>query len=317
MKKKEELNVEELNEVITTGSKILKIFYIFLIIALVAVGVFLIGYMRVLPILGTVIRVMSPFFIGFILAWLLNPIVNRLTDKGMKRGLSVAIVYLALAVVIYLFCLLVIPSLVTQMNEFAKTIPDYLSKITTWINNFFNKLSKTTSLDMNNVKARFMDYISGFGTNLGSNLPNRLITIIQDTVSGVGRFLVGYIIGFYLSFNFNNVNKLIMNIIPKRFKEDASKLIGNISEVLYKFVNGTIMLSLLLFVTSVIGFSLIGLNAPVLFALFCAVTNIIPYIGPWLGTAIATIVGLTKSPLVGLGVLIIAVFKSVNVCKNF
>ena len=300
MKKKEELNVEELNEVITTGSKILKIFYIFLIIALVAVGVFLIGYMRVLPILGTVIRVMSPFFIGFILAWLLNPIVNRLTDKGMKRGLSVAIVYLALAVVIYLFCLLVIPSLVTQMNEFAKTIPDYLSKITTWINNFFNKLSKTTSLDMNNVKARFMDYISGFGTNLGSNLPNRLITIIQDTVSGVGRFLVGYIIGFYLSFNFNNVNKLIMNIIPKRFKEDASKLIGNISEVLYKFVNGTIMLSLLLFVTSVIGFSLIGLNAPVLFALFCAVTNIIPYIGPYIGAVPAIAVGFSQSPLIGI-----------------
>ena len=220
--KKKEVNVEELNKVITTGSKILKIFYIFLIIALISLGIFLLGYLNILPTIITVLKVMSPFFIGFVLAWLLNPIISKITDKGMKRGFAVAIVYVAVAILIYLFCLIVIPNLITQMNEFAKSIPGYLSKITTWINNFFNKLSKTTSLDMTNVKAQFMNYITNLGNGLGSNLPNQIITIVQNTVSGIGRFLVGYIIGFYLSFNFNNVNKLIMNIVPKRFKADAT-----------------------------------------------------------------------------------------------
>ncbi len=303
--KKKEVNVEELNEVISTGSKILKIFYIFLIIALVAVGVFLIGYMNVLPILVTIIKVMSPFFIGFILAWLLNPIVNRLTSRGMKRAIAVAIVYLLVAVLIYLFCLLVIPNLITQMNEFAKQIPGYITKITNWINNFFNKLSRTTSINMDDAKAKFLEYINELGSGLGNNLPNKIIKIVSDTISGVGRFLVGYIIGFYLSFNFNNVNKLMMNIVPNRFKDDASRLISSISEVLYKFVNGTILLSLLLFVVSYIGFLLIGLNAPILFALFCAVTNIIPYIGPYIGAVPAIAVGFSQSPLIGI---LVAVF---------
>ena len=305
--KKKEVNVEELNKVITTGSKILKIFYIFLIIALISLGIFLLGYLNILPTIITVLKVMSPFFIGFVLAWLLNPIISKITDKGMKRGFAVAIVYVAVAILIYLFCLIVIPNLITQMNEFAKSIPGYLSKITTWINNFFNKLSKTTSLDMTNVKAQFMNYITNLGNGLGSNLPNQIITIVQNTVSGIGRFLVGYIIGFYLSFNFNNVNKLIMNIVPKRFKADATWLISQISEVLYKFVNGTILLSLLLFVTSVIGFSLIGLNAPILFALFCAVTNIIPYIGPYIGAVPAIAVGFSQSPLIGILVTVFIV----------
>ena len=305
MKKKEDLNVEELNEVIGTGSKILKILYVFTIIALIALGVFLIGYMNILPIMGTVLKVMSPFFIGFILAWLLNPMVNRLTNKGMRRWLAVAVVYLCVAIAIYLFCLLVIPSLVSQMNEFAKQIPDYITKATNWINNFFNKLNKTSGINMDGIKENFMNYLNGLGNNVGNDLPNHLISIIQSTVSGVGRFLVGYIIGFYLSFNFNNVNKLIMNVIPKRFKDDFSKLIGSISEVLYKFVNGTILLSLLLFVCSYIGFLLIGLNAPVLFALFCAVTNIIPYIGPYIGAVPAIAVGFSQSPLTGV---LVAVF---------
>ena len=63
----------------------------------------------------------------------------------------------------------------------------------------------------------------------------------------------------------------------------------------------------MVFVCDTVGFSIVGLESALLFGLFCGITDLIPYIGPWLGTAVATIVGLTQSPLVGLGVLIIAV----------
>lgn len=305
--KKDKLNVEELNEVITTGNKIFKLCYAVLIILLIAGGIYILRALDVFPIIGTILNVMIPFFIGFILAWLLNPLVNKLTDKGMKRSLAVGLVYLMLAVLLYLFCLAVIPSLVTQLNEFAKSIPSYIDEISQWVNNVFTKLSRSTNIDMDIVKTNFLTYVEDFGTDIATDLPSNLISIVQSIVSGIGKFFIGVLIGFYLSLNFHNVNKLMMSIIPAKFKKDAEVLISNISDVLYRFLNGTLWLTVLLFVVSFIGFGLIGLSTPILFALFCAITNLIPYVGPYIGAVPAILVGYSQSTFIGTAVLIFIV----------
>lgn len=311
--KKDKVNVEELNNVITTGSKILKIAYIFMIMALAGVIVFILRELNVFPIIFTILRVISPFFIGFVLAWLVNPLINKFTDKGMKRPLSVALVYLLVAIVLYLFCLAVIPSLINQLNDFAKTIPTYINQAGEFINNIFNKLGDSTKIDMTDAKVNFLNYIENFGKNIANDLPTTLITILQNVISGIGSFLIAIMIAFYLSLNFNNVNKFIINIVPKRFRLETSYLFSNISEVLYKFVNGTLWMSVLLFIIHVIAFSLIGLNSPILFALFCAVTNLIPYVGPYIGAIPAVLVGFSQSSLIGILVLVfIMIFQTIE-----
>ena len=64
------------------------------------------------------------------------------------------------------------------------------------------------------------------------------------------------------------------------------------------------MLTPVVFAICSVVFSLIGLRAPVLFALFCAITNVIPYVGPYIGAVPALIVGFAISPTVGLLTLI-------------
>ena len=305
--KNDNLNYKDLNEAIGTGNKILKLSYAFLILALVAGGLYILRVLDVFPLIGTILKVMVPFFIGFILAWLLNPIVNKLTDKGMKRSLAVGLVYLMLAVIIYLFCLAVIPSLVTQLNEFAKSIPGYIDSISDWVNNVFTKLSRSTNIDMDTVKINFITYVESFGTEIATDLPSNLISVVQSVVSGIGKFFIGVLIGFYLSLNFHNVNKLMMSIVPVKFKKEAEYLLGSISDVLYRFLNGTLWLTVLLFVVSFIGFSIIGLSTPILFALFCAITNLIPYVGPYIGAVPAILVGYSQSTFIGTAVLIFIV----------
>jgi len=68
-----------------------------------------------------------------------------------------------------------------------------------------------------------------------------------------------------------------------------------------------LIVSLILFVVSFIGFEIIGLDAPVLFAMFCAVTNIIPYVGPYIGGIPAVLVAFTQSTLIGILTLIFIV----------
>lgn len=305
--KKEKLDIEGVNEIVKTGSKILNLFYVVMVFLIIMGVIFLCKILNIFPILFTILSVVSPFFLGFIIAWLLNPIVNKLTDKGMRRGWAVALVYLMLVVLIYLFCLAIIPALVDQLNEMAKTAPELLLNVKDLINNIFVKLSNGTNIDMTNVKMQFMNYLEDFSKNLTTDLPSKIVSIVQGLISGVGKFLVGAVIGFYLLMNFNNVTKFLINMVPKKFKGDVEKLSNNISEVLFGFVNGTFLDSLILLIINIIGFSLIGLNAPVLFAVFCVVTNIIPYVGPYIGGIPAILVGFTQSPLIGTLILVFIV----------
>ena len=62
-----------------------------------------------------------------------------------------------------------------------------------------------------------------------------------------------------------------------------------------------------MFVCDTIGFAIVGLNAAVLFGLFCGITDLIPYIGPYIGGAAAVIVGFTQSPIIGFATLVVAI----------
>ena len=298
--KKEKVDTEKLNEAITIGNKILKLTYALIIIALMGGTIFLLRTLNIFPIIGTLLGVISPFFIGFIIAWLLNPIVNKLTDHGMKRGLATVIVFILFLALIYLFCLAVIPSLVSQINDIAKMVPDILDNLKEIVDKIFVKLSTETNIDMSSVKTNFLTYIENFAKNVSTDLPTKIITIVQNLVSGIGKLAVGLVIGFYLLFNFHNFSKHFMNIVPKRFKNSAERLLDEIGSIIYKFINGTFIDCFVLFLISCVGFSLIGLKAPVFFAFFCAITNVIPYIGPYIGGAPAMLVGFTMSPLTGL-----------------
>ena len=290
--KKEKINVDELNEVIDTGNKILKLSYFVMVIALIGGIIFLLRTLNIFPIIGTILSVISPFFIGFIIAWLLNPLVNKLTSHGMKRSLSTVLVFLLFFVAIYLFCLAIIPSLITQLNDIAKMIPDLLKNGEEIVDKVFLRITDSTNIDMSSVKVDFINYVNDFSKSISTDMPTKVITIVQDLASGIGKFAIGVVIGFYLLFNF------------KKFKADTERIFSELGGIVYSFINGTFIDTLILFVVSIIGFSLIGLNAPVFFAFFCAFTNIIPYIGPYIGGIPAILVGFSQSPVTGLLVLI-------------
>lgn len=305
--RKEKINVEELNGAIRTGSRVLNLFYFILIMLLIGGITFILKSWNVLPVVLTILKVISPFFIGFIIAWLLNPLVNKLQEKGVKRSLGVVLVFLLLLIIIYLFCLAVIPTLIEQINEMVKMIPDLLKDAREVIDKVFLKLSNTTNIDMSETKVEFIHYIEEFAKGLATDLPTKVLNIVQGLLSGLGKFLIGMVIGFYLLFNFNTLGEHFTSIVPKKFRADAEHLLTSISDVLSKFVNGTLLVSLMLFVISVIGFEIIGLDAAVLFAFFCAVTNIIPYVGPYIGGVPAVIIAFSQSPLIGILTLVFIV----------
>ena len=306
-KKKNNIDTDGLNEIIYLSKNILKLLFIVLIISIVLVAVMLCREIGIFRFIGNVLSVISPLFIGFIVAWLFNPLVNKMTKKGMSRIIASIIVYIIFILFLVVFFRVFIPIIYNELNELIGTIPSIISDITNFINDLFNKIDDAQGFDIEAIKDGILDAITAYGNSISSNLPTTIMNIMGSLFSGLGSIFFGLIIGLYMLFDFDNVTVLFLKLIPSRHQMEIAGLLDKIGVEVRKTVNGTLLVACMVFVCDTIGFSIIGLKSALLFGLFCGITDLIPYIGPWLGTAVATVVGLTQSPLVGLGVLIIAV----------
>ena len=294
------VSAKKINQALNTGNKILKILYLLFIILLIYVVSLILKDWKVLTFVGKILSIISPLFIGWFIAWMLNPLVKKLTDKGVKKGLSVAITYLILIAVIVLIFVFTIPSLGEQISELVSSIPKITSDVKGWIDDIFVKLSNLSLENLDTIKSSFLTKIESFGSNIQKNLPTMAVNIVAALASGIGKILLSLILAFYISFDFEKVTDGFVNMFPKKSRKEIKYLLEKLDESLYSFISGTLWLSLLLFVVSVIGFSIIGLNAAVLVSFICVVTNLIPYIGPYMGAAVAGAIGFAQSPLIGI-----------------
>lgn len=303
-RKETEIDIENLNRVIVLSKKILKVLFVVVILACVLLAVVLFDKFNLGSIILNVLSVAAPLFIGFVVAWLLNPAVTFLNKKGAKRGLGSVFVFVMFLIVVFLIIKFMLPMLYKQINEFIEIIPSLFLQVTNFIHENFLKLN-ATGFDFTGVESKIYDTIENFGADLTTKLPSLIIGGVSSVISSVWALLLGFIVGFYLLIDFDGMKK-IFNIVPKKYKNTFRKLMYDLDATCKDFVQGTLLISFVVFVITSILFAIIGLPSPMLFGLICGITNIIPYIGPWVGGAIAAIVGFTVSPLVGILTIVIA-----------
>ena len=307
-KQDKELNYTKINDLVSLSHNVLRILFIFLIIIGVYCLIRLIKEVQILPFVLTVLGLLSPLFIGIVVAWLFDPFVTYLNKKGIRRGLGAAICYAIFLGIIVLILTALIPLLSEQVNDFVTTtVPALFTSVREFIDNFFNSLNNIENFDAFAMRDEIFNKLESIATNLTSSLPDLLVSIVTSLFSGIGVFAVGLIIGFYLLLDFDKNTDTLFSLVPKKYRSETKKCLNAVNKPLKRFVNGALIDCSIIFVVTTIGFSIIGLKAPLLFAVFCAITNVIPYAGPYIGGAPAVLVGLTQSPTIGIAVLIFIV----------
>lgn len=299
------INIRKLNELINLSNLVVKILIMFLIVAGIYAGIIVLKEIKVLSFLFSVLKIISPLFIGLIIAWLLDPIVTYLNKKGLKRIFGSLICYVVMFLLIILILGSLIPVLYDQINDFVTlTLPSMFETTKNLINDFFNNFKNIDGFDVMSMKNEVFKKLEVYTTSLTSSLPAILVNIVKNLFSFIGVLAVGLVIGFFILLNMDETVKNIYMLFPVKYRTEAKNLFTALNRPLKRFVNGALIDSSLIFIVNAIGFSIIGLKAPLLFALFCGITNVIPYVGPYIGGAPAVIVGLTQNTTTGIVVLI-------------
>ena len=298
-KKDEKVDISSLNEILSFGRKLIKILYIAMMVGVILLGIYLLKESKILVFLKDLLIVISPVFIGLLIAWLCDPIVKFLQSKKIPRFAGCIIVYLFLIGIIFMFLYLFLPTFVRQIGDFAGTIPDILADLKVFGNRFFDTFA-TDGINVKAIQTQVYTTIENFALGLTTNLPNTIINITKSIISSSVNFVLGLMIGFYMLFDFDKINSTVLSHMPLKWKDNYAELTTRINTSLRNYVQGVFLVMFLVFITQSIGLTLAGLEAPLLFAVFCAVTDIIPYFGPYIGAIPAVLVGFTISPSVGI-----------------
>ena len=314
-KKKLDINVEEINEVVSMSSKILHLLYIVMIIAIIFIVTILVKEWGILTFVLGLLKVLAPLFIGFIIAWLFNPFVKKLEEKGINRVLGSIIVYAIFLFVLLVFLRFLVPTIYVQINELIGNIPTIFNEAKGALNGFFDKFSNVEGFDISNVRNNVMTSLERNIANFTTTFPTIFLDLMVKFFSSMATIVMGLFVGLYMLFDFDSISRHFLSIIPSKNKFEAEVLLKNIGGEVRKTVNGTLLVATMVFVCDSIGFAIIGLQAPLLFGLFCGITDLIPYIGPYIGGALAVLIGFSQNTFIGIMTLIICIV--VQCVENF
>ena len=262
--------------------------FVLLLIAIILV-IFIVKYLNLLNYIGLIFSILIPVFVGFIYAWIFNPLIKKLSAKHKRNFICIAL-FLLIIIIIFLFFSLLIPIFYKEIGELSDILPPMFKMVASKVDNWGLK--------------NFLDKLLLFFTD---NVPLYLVNGFKVLFKYLGITLVGLILGLYMSMDYEKIVKFIYEMVPKKWQCIFINLTQEVSEETRKCVNGTLFVAFCVLVLDSLCFSLIGLDASLLLGVLCGITDLVPYVGPYIGGAVAVIVGFTESKWLGIITLIICV----------
>ena len=237
---------------------------------IILITIYIIKTLKIFGICCMFLSILSPLFFGYSLSWILRPIINYFK---INKIISVTIIYLLFISIIIFSLFKLIPLIIIETKNIIPTLIYYITH-----NKYLLKLYNTISVKnifINNIK-----YMNSCINNIFSIVINIVYT---------------FIFGFYFSIKKDGTN--YFKFVPKTLK-------NNISKYLRLYIKSIIIDTLFVFIILSFLFYLEGLPNSILFALFVAVTNVIPYIGPYIGGIPVILIAFSTSSNLGIIVLI-------------
>jgi len=253
--------------------------------------------------------VLPPFLLAALLAYLFNPLVDKMQDMRISRTWSVVIVFTVLTVMLVLVLLLLVPQIEKQVVYLVKKLPEYIDVIQLqFIPWLASQLGfSDLEIDANFLKQWFTDHwqqAGGFASTVLSSISKSGLAMI----GWIGSMLLVPVVGFYLLRDWNLLMQRIREVIPRDTLPVFSKLTHESDEVLGAFIRGQLLVMLALGVIYSIGLWLVGLKLAILIGLLAGLVSFVPYLGFIVGVLAAGIAMLLQTQQVLDLVFVLGVF---------
>lgn len=265
------------------------------------------------PLFTFISTLFFPFLISIFLYFLLNPVVNTIERAKIPRTLAILILYIVFIGVVGLIIGWLGPIIVKQINQLINHVPDYVDTSKTIVNNIMNSdwfiWIQAQHNFIDKINKSVITWATHFTDNLSAGMQTALGIVANITITVI---TVPFIL-FYMFKDGRKFPLAIMRFIPTTYRNEGLNIIKKTGETLGAYIQGQTLDCLAVGLLAFIGFLIVHLPYALLLGLIVAVTNIIPYLGPFIGAAPAVIVGFLDSPSKALfAVIVIVVVQQID-----
>jgi predicted PurR-regulated permease PerM len=254
--------------------------------------VFILGLVTALALIYLLRGVLIPLFLAFLLAYALDPLVDRLESLKVPRSAGAILVMLLICGVGITTVILVVPYLIDEFRLAGERFPEQMralkERLDPWIwENFHVNLPLTwgelASKIAESARARMPDVISGSTGALFGTLNIVLICVAA---------LIVPVFALYLLIDFDRIVERLQGLIPRRFMPLVGSIAFEIHRALGGYVRGQLTACLVLSILYAGGLSLAGLRLAVPIGVITGMLAFVPYVGFGIGVSMAMIIAL-------------------------
>lgn len=250
------------------------------------------------PIVVLIKTIVLPIILSGILYYLINPLVDIMEKRNMKRGWAILILYLAIAGIITVVVLAVIPVVRNQIMGLIDNFPIYSE----------NVRQQFEELTGSQLFSQIQEAVSVSSQDWWSTITEKATEILNQTWTKVGGFLGAFteivisivtvpFILFYMLKDGKKLPKKILSFLPTKSRSGILHVLHDINHQISSFIRGQIIVSFCIGILLYIGYMIIGLDYALILAIIASFTSIVPYLGPAIAITPALIVALVTSPI--------------------
>jgi predicted PurR-regulated permease PerM len=252
---------------------------------LVLAGLLLLGWLIYL-----LAPILTPFLIAALLAYLGDPLVDRLESLGLPRTLAVVVVFAGLLVVLAAVITLLVPVVGAQIEALANAIPRYVAWINTvvfpWLEHRLG--INVSALDLAALRDTLTAHIREAGTAAAN---------IVSYITYSGAVLVGWLlnlmlvpmVAFYLLRDWDQLVQALRGLLPRNIEPTATGLVRESDAVLGGFLRGQLLVMICLGTIYSSGLWLVGVQFSLLIGLLAGLVSFVPYLGVIVGLVVASL----------------------------
>lgn len=234
--------------------------------------------------------VLWPFIFAFFIAYILNPWVDFLQRRRIRRSLSVFVVFAVVALIIVLTFWILVPQIIRETADVRGKFPQYIQvirlKLLPWMQHYLEQHP--------DINAYVQEY---YEKTLKPKLPALFAPVLHflaTMFSGFANFIVEMlnvllvpVLAFYMLSDFPMIKRHFMDMIPPRHQERVRIKIGEVDSALGQYLRGQLTVSLFLAVIYCIGLLILRVPLAVPIGIFSGLANLVPYLGFILGISLS------------------------------
>jgi predicted PurR-regulated permease PerM len=253
--------------------------------------------------------ILLPFIAGFVLAYFLDPIADRLENLGLPRIVATSVILATAILLVVLVAILVVPVAIDQLVKLVADLPTLTKTLAERFNEQApQKLKDLVANSGTDLQGQLTDYAGKIAVWLAAILAS-LWTGGRAVISVLSLLVITPIVAFYLLADWDHIVARVDSWLPRDHVEEVREIARDVDTALAGFIRGQGTVCLILGVFYAAGLTLVGLKSGMAIGFAAGMLSFIPYVGALIGGLLAIGVGLVQFwPNEGQVLLVIAVF---------